>query len=40
VRDTALLLCGHRRLSLIFLFKANRHHQPTGTPDHPVKEQT
>jgi hypothetical protein len=27
VRDDALLLCGHRRLSLIFLFKANRHYQ-------------
>jgi hypothetical protein len=27
MRDAALLLCSHRRLSLIFLFKANRHHQ-------------
>jgi hypothetical protein len=27
VHDAALLLCGHRRLSLIFLFKAHRYHQ-------------
>jgi hypothetical protein len=26
MRGAALLLCGHRRLSLIFLFKLRRHH--------------
>jgi hypothetical protein len=26
VRGVALLLCGYRRLSLIFLFKTSRHH--------------
>jgi hypothetical protein len=27
VRDAAPLFCGYRRLSLIFLFKANPHYQ-------------
>jgi len=27
MRDAALFLYGHRRLSLIFLFNANRHQQ-------------
>jgi len=41
VHDAALLLCGHRRLSLIFLFKTKRHYQ-TRQEDRidPVREQT
>jgi hypothetical protein len=41
VRDAALFLCGHRRLSLIFLFKTKRHYQTRQ--EHridPVREQT
>ena len=40
MRDAALFLYGHRRLSLIFLFKQIIITKPDRTPEHPVKEQT
>jgi hypothetical protein len=40
VRGAALFLRGHRRLSLIFLFKQIVITKPDRTPDHPVREQS